>query len=206
MLDSFASIMPSLFDLYVVQESGVCVYHKKLAENNELNADEMIVSGFLSAIDAFSSNIETRVHKLALEDFQFIYYRNNDLIYIVRAKNEVDDDFMVNCLQSVSAEFYETYKHSKGFNGDVHVFQTIGELFLNNLRRTRNEISLHSHFEITGKRADNLTPHEAKIYSFLRLKGRNDLLTISKKMQIPEKQSIKLAKRLVEQDLLVVYT
>lgn len=192
--------MEFIHELYVVQDSGVCLYHKSFSDASKA-VDETIISSFLSAIETFSNNFDSSVHKLSLRDFDFIYHREGELIYVVKAVHGVDDIAVVKALSLVGKDFRQNYLKDKELNGDVRAFKVIGKLFINHLLFNRSVVHRGSKFEISGKIEKITHPGESKIYAILRLRGRLDIATISSLMKIPEDETIRLTKSLMDRKL-----
>jgi hypothetical protein len=158
-------------DLYVVEDSGVCVYHSSISNDYD-KVDDTIVSSFLSAIETFSNNIQSNVNKLTMNDFEFIYHRDNKLLFVARIKNGIDEQGVFNLLKRISSKFFAITDLIQPFTGDISQFKVIGDLLLDELNQTHDLIHRKSIFEISGRRDKISNQLESRIYAILRLKGR----------------------------------
>ncbi len=195
------SALESIQELYVVKDSGLCLFHTSF--NGKTEVDQTIVSSFLSAIETFSNNISTTVNRLAMKDFEFVYHREEDLIYVAKLANGVDAEEISRTLEKVSKEFKTHFLKDRVIDGDTRLFRVIGKLFVNNLLRNKRLIHPGTKLEISGEKR-RLSTSESKVFSILRLKGRLDISTISRLMKIPEDETINVTKNLLEKNVVLL--
>jgi len=196
------SALESIQELYVVKDSGICLYHTKFNKERS-EVDETIVSSFLSAIETFSNNIATNVNRLAMKDFEFVYHREDELIYVAKLENGMDAERIIKSLETVSKEFKQHFLKDTVIDGDTRLFKVIGKLFVNNLKRQKRLIHPGSKFEISGEKR-RLSTSESKVFSILRLRGRLDISTISRLMKIPENETINVTKNLLQKNVILM--
>ncbi len=184
-----------LKDLYVLRDTGECVFHQNYSETKEqVQADQTIMSSFLSAIETFSANVDNGTSMLETTNYRFVYHRNRDYLYVARTKKSLNPGYVYNKLNQISGKVEEWLP--KKWDGSVKVFQGIGGLVLDEFIPS----ALNKYYEITGKDSTELSGIESKIYSFLRFRGRSQLSTIAKLMRIPEEDAQQVTQNLLSDD------
>ena len=187
-----------LRDVFIMRDSGECVYHQSYAEKNKLNADGTHISSFLSTSEAFSSNVDVGAKMLETENYRFVYHRLNDFIYVARTEKNVQPDSISSVLKLVSMEVQKTLPER--WDGNCDRFSHVTEL----LDQQLDHSELNTLYEITGRGYKRLDGIEAKIYSFLRFRGRSSLSSIVKLMKLPESEVLKVTDDLVKNEYLEV--
>lgn len=186
-----------LKDLYVLRETGECVFHQSYSKNEDkIQADETIMSSFLSAIETFSVNVDNGTSILETTNFRFVYHRKEDYLYVARTEKRMNPNYVYQRLSQISEEVNKWVP--KKWDGSVKVFQGIGGLVTQHFD---NSI-FSKYYEITGKDSRSLSGVESKIYSFLRFRGRSKLSTIAKLMRIPEQDAQEVTQQLISNEYL----
>ncbi|OLS20583.1 MAG: hypothetical protein HeimC2_36660 [Candidatus Heimdallarchaeota archaeon LC_2] len=182
-----------LKDLYVLRDTGECVFHQNYTEKNDSQnqPDQTIMSSFLSAIETFSANVDNGTSMLETTNYRFVYHRNQDYLYVARTKKSLNPSYVYNKLNRIS-EKVETWLPKK-WDGSVKVFQGISGLVVDEFIPS----ALNTYYEITGKDSTELSGIESKIYSFLRFRGKSQLSTIAKLMRIPQKDAQEVTQHLL---------
>lgn len=186
--------LSGLKDLYVLKDTGECVYHKTYGEE-KLEADQTIMSSFLSAIDTFSANVDLGAKILETTNNRFVYHKSGEWLFIARTEKSVNPEEIADKLGKISS-VVDTWIPSK-WDGNVKIFQGVSTLV-----KELFSDSKPVHYEITGKEINNLNSVEEKIYSFLRFKGRSTISMISKLMRISELDVEKVTSDLYERKYL----
>jgi hypothetical protein len=170
-----------LKDFYVIRDSGECVYHQSyVMENDKIEADQTIMSSFLSAIETFSSNVDLGAKMLETTNNRFIYHKDpkSEWLFVARTEKTVNPEDISSKLGTISGIVNSWL--SKKFDGNVKIFQGVSNLIEEQFTPVPSQF-----FEITGKETISLSGIEEKVYSFLRFKGRSTISSISKLMRIP---------------------
>ncbi len=179
-----------------MRDSGECVYHQSYEETDRLEADGTLISSFLSTIEAFSSNVDVGAKLLETANNRFVYHRSGEFIYVARTQMDANADEIATVLNNVSQEVIKFLPEQ--WDGKVDRFEPVTALI--EIQFDKSE--LESFYEITGRGIDKLDGIEAKIYSFLRFRGRSTLSSISKLMKIPESDVVNVTNKLVEKEFL----
>ncbi|MHA2503441.1 MAG: hypothetical protein ACXAE3_11300 [Candidatus Kariarchaeaceae archaeon] len=185
-----------LRDVFIMRDSGECVYHQSYEETDRLEADGTLISSFLSTIEAFSSNVDVGAKLLETANNRFVYHRSGEFIYVARTQMDANADEIATVLNNVSQEVIKFLPEQ--WDGKVDRFEPVTALI--EIQFDKSE--LESFYEITGRGIDKLDGIEAKIYSFLRFRGRSTLSSISKLMKIPESDVVNVTNKLVEKEFL----
>jgi hypothetical protein len=124
---------------WVINRGGVCLFNRSNKEESTqqkcVESDSMLVSGMLSAIMSFVSEVtKSDVKKFENFDSKYLFFAENQLIFIVEAKINVPDKKIKKRIKLINDLFIKKYqKQIDEFNGDVGQFkgfkQDLDELF-----------------------------------------------------------------------------
>jgi hypothetical protein len=184
-----------------MRSSGECVYHqsynREKQNSDESTVDGTVMSSLLSTVEIFSTNVDQGGAKmLETANFRFIYHKNDDFIYVARTIRDADPDRINQVLTTVSTEMKSILPEK--WDGNVSKFSTVGEI----LEKQFSRPELNQYYEITGRAVKRLDGIEAKIYSYLRFRGRAQLGHIAKIMKIPENEAVQVTSKLVHDQYL----
>ncbi|MFB0563510.1 MAG: hypothetical protein ACETWM_20105 [Candidatus Lokiarchaeia archaeon] len=116
-------------NFYLFRSSGECVISR---DYGDPEIDENLVSGFLSAMFSFGSNISSgrNIESVLLKDKKFVFLVNNNLIFGAYGDR---DESIKDKLEIISDEFIETYGNLVNWSGDrdqfVDFFPKLDEIF-----------------------------------------------------------------------------
>lgn len=190
----------NLLDIYILRESGECVYHNEYGDqDNTIKSDSTIMSSFLSAIEMFSNDVDTGADMLETANYRFVYHKKKGFIYVARTKKGTDPSMYNKGLRIIANKMDKHLPDQ--FDGNVTHFRRVGNMIEDEFFSKPDGI-----FEFSGKYARDLSGDDMKIYSYLRLKGRANLRTISQMMSMNERDAYRIANKLVEKDYLVSYS
>ncbi len=192
-----------LNDVFVIHENGYCLFHESYG-SSDFEVDGVVISGFLSAIDTFAHNWDSGARKLETDNFRLIYHRKDDLIYVARVPRTIDEETIVNFLQEISMKMEKLIPKSIDLNGNVEPFKIINQLVFQYFSGIRSPLTLETPLEISGKISRLRNSYEAKIFSYLRLKGRVKLKKVIEALRIPEEKALLATKQLMEKELVKV--
>ena len=118
-----------ILKIFIIGPGGVLCYSKNLIE--EFDMDEMIISGFLSAISSFAKEIRGgEISALIFKNFNFVYsyYIEFDCIFvIVIDKDELEEDAQ-NKINLMKNEFISRYRlYLENWTGKTDVFEDFDE-------------------------------------------------------------------------------
>ncbi len=188
-----------LLNIYVLKNSGECVYHNEYSSSEKIQSDATIMSSFLSAIEMFSNDVDTGADMLETTNYRFVYHKKDDFIYVARTKKQSNPRKYSQGLSNIANIM--SSKIPK-FDGNVAPFRAITDIAEKEFFTASSE----NIYEFSGKYAKDLKGDEMKIYSYLRLKGRANLRTISKMMSISEIKAGQIASSLAEKEYLISYS
>jgi hypothetical protein len=107
-----------IHNIYILQREGLCVLHRKYGS---LEADEDLVSGFLSALSSFGKNISGKeVESVIFGDKKFVSIPSENLIFVSYCDTQDD---VKNILANIRDDFIKSYGSLQGWNGERSVFE-----------------------------------------------------------------------------------
>ncbi len=192
-----------LNDIFIIHENGYCLHHESYGDSN-FEVDGVVISGFLSAIETFSSSLDKGAKKLETTNYKFLYHRFKDLIYIARVPKNIEDMMIHHFLEDIAKKMALLIPKSIDLNGNVEPFKIIGQLVHQYFSNHQSIITLDSQLEISGKYERIRNINEAKIFSYLRLKGRTKLSKVIQALKLGEEKAILATKNLIERDLISI--
>ncbi len=190
-------------DVFVISEEGLCLYHENFG-NSSFEVDGVVISGFLSAIETFSHSVDVGAKKLETKNYKFIYHRFKNLIYIARVSKGIEDSTVSECLQYVAQRVEKLVPSDCVVTGNIEPFKIITSLLHQYFVKNRSVLTLGSFLEISGEIAPIKDPVQAKIYSYVRLKGRLELSKVVKTLRMSEDHALEATKKLVDQGLVKI--
>lgn len=191
-----------LLNIYVLRNSGECVFHNEYTNNEDskVKSDSTIMSSFLSAIEMFANDVDTGADMLETTNYRFVYHKKDDFIYVARTKKNTDPTKYSLGLTKIANMMSE--RIPENFNGNVKPFHAISDMAKDEFF----DLPTEKLYIFSGKYAKDLEGDELKIYSYLRLKGRADLGTISKMLSISKSKVGMIADTLVEKEYFTMYS
>ncbi|WXG40199.1 MAG: hypothetical protein WED07_05150 [Candidatus Freyarchaeum deiterrae] len=107
-----------IYDVYILVRDGRCILHRKYGS---LEADEDLVSGFLSALSSFGKNISgEEVESINFGDKKFVSIPSEHLIFVSYSDKE---DEVGNVLSHVRDDFISYYGPLREWDGERGVFK-----------------------------------------------------------------------------------
>jgi hypothetical protein len=107
-----------IHNIYILQRDGMCVLHRKYGS---LEADEDLVSGFLSALTSFGKTISGKeVESVNFGDKKFVTVPSENLLFVSYCDR---DDEVKNTLVSIRDHFINSYGSLQGWNGERSIFE-----------------------------------------------------------------------------------
>ncbi|WXG40198.1 MAG: hypothetical protein WED07_05145 [Candidatus Freyarchaeum deiterrae] len=108
-----------IHNIYILQREGLCVLHRKYGS---LEADEDLVSGFLSAMTSFGKNISGKeVESVIFGDKKFVSIPSEHLIFVSYCDT---GDEVKNVLSNVRDNFIKSYGNLQGWDGERGAFES----------------------------------------------------------------------------------
>jgi hypothetical protein len=114
--------------LWVIDESGLCLFHESF--NETVNQDPLVISGFLSAIFTFSQEIgQKRLELTETDDFRFVYTMKPPLLFVVAGAKQDSPDTLNRYLHQIKQDFFHHYEEIawqtflKSQQGNYDVFE-----------------------------------------------------------------------------------
>lgn len=189
-----------LKDIFIMKDSGECVFHQKMSKTDDVEADQTVMSSLLSAIEIFSVNIDNGgAQMFETQNYRFIYHRNNSWIYVARANKDVSPTYITKAFSNVSEKVKNILPTN--WDGNVQIFQGVGGLLEQEFNNSYSGIF----YEISNNPPKGSGRIENKIYSFLRFKGRASSEEIAKLMRVPEEEVNEVINKMIENRNLMAY-
>ena len=98
-----------IFSLFILEESGVCLYHKNFSdETKDLNID--LITPFFSAIFTFSQKVvDRRLEVLEMGDIRFVFKKERGYIFVILASSQMNLLFLNTRLDNIKKLFFQFY-------------------------------------------------------------------------------------------------
>ena len=117
-------------EFWIINTSGICLFHRSVDSNvykidtKNITIDTELFSGLLTAIlNMYSELSSTEIQKLEGEGGKFLFFRKQNLIYIVRSQLNDDDKKIKKKIEIIQNLFIEKYdKQLEEFDGDITSF------------------------------------------------------------------------------------
>lgn len=107
-----------IHNIYILQRNGLCILHRKYGS---LEADEDLVSGFLSALSNFGKNISGKeVESVIFSDKKFVSIPYEHLIFVSYCDTK---DNVNNILTDIRDAFINSYGSLPWWDGNRDTFQ-----------------------------------------------------------------------------------
>ncbi len=114
-----------ILKIFVIGPGGVLCYSKNFIE--EFDMDEMMISGFLSAISSFAKEIKGgEISALIFKNFNFVYsyYIEFDCIFVIVIDKEESEEDAQNKVNLMKNEFINRYRpYLEKWTGKTNVFE-----------------------------------------------------------------------------------
>jgi len=127
--------IPIIHQLWIIARNGLHIYSsrvKRVIGKEDLKINGDMFSGFIAAINAFTSEIglnncrvlETKTNKLV-----FSHYHTLDLTFVGKSTKDIENHEIFEYLESVKSEFLSKYKKIiHNWNGSVAEFKGISKI------------------------------------------------------------------------------
>ncbi len=186
-----------LKDIFILRYTGECVYYQNYDNGESVQADQNLMSSFLSAIEIFSSEVDNNTEVLETTNYRFVYHRKEDFIYVARTGKKVNPSYISNKLKKVSNEVKKFIPEF--WDGSIEPFEQARPIIQKYLYSSYDD----KYYDIAGKYVHDLPEEEMKIYSYLRLKGRSNIKKIAQLMKIDDEKAFEIAEKLRRARILV---
>ena len=124
-----------ILKIFIIGPGGILCYSKTFFD--QIDIDEEIISGFLTAISNFAKEIKGgEIKALIFRNFNFIYSYSieyNSIFVIVIDKDDIEEEARLK-LELMKKEFLQIYKpYLENWTGNVSVFQNFDEFIEENI-------------------------------------------------------------------------
>ncbi|MBD3185397.1 hypothetical protein GF325_01105 [Candidatus Bathyarchaeota archaeon] len=112
----------------VIMSGGLLAYSRQYGEKK---VDQDLISGFLTALASFSSEVKGgAIESLVMEDIRFIYsLGENDIIFVFCCDKDDLEDEVQERIGKVKDEFYEMFGDQlKKWSGNMSIFRPFDEI------------------------------------------------------------------------------
>ena len=99
-----------IYSLFILEDSGVCFYHKTFSEEiKNLNVD--LITPFFSAIFTFSQQVvDRRLEVLEMGDLRFVFKKEKGYIFVIMAASKMNLLFLKTRLEKINNIFFMFYE------------------------------------------------------------------------------------------------
>lgn len=115
-----------IHNVYIIRKSGECLLSKSYGSKL---LDEGLISGFLSALQSFASEVsKDSIKTIRTGNIKFIYGAAKDLIFVFSTSEDEDENQAQEKITAVKEEFLRRYqKEIDNWDGDVGKFSLFQE-------------------------------------------------------------------------------
>ena len=115
-------------EFWIIDKSGICLFHRSVDKNETSSADSdqmQLISGFLSSILNLYSQISSdELQKILGEGFKFLFFSYANLIFMVRANLNTNDNQIKKKINIIQKSFIKKYATElENFDGNIDSFK-----------------------------------------------------------------------------------
>ena len=102
----------SVKQLWIIQDSGMCLFHVSFAPSGEIAVCTELFTGFISALSSFATEATKKsVRKISMGDTVLTQYKKNDLLACLATKEDVkNESLLLMFLDKLLNEFEGDYR------------------------------------------------------------------------------------------------
>lgn len=98
-----------IHSLYILKETGVCLYSRKFTERL-VNIDEDLISALISALVSFSKDITAkRLEVIEMMDLKIAIKMKENFMFVLISDSLVSPIFLFDCLEGIAIRFLNFY-------------------------------------------------------------------------------------------------
>ena len=112
-------------ELWITSPDGVCYFHRNIGERKENPMDELLMSGFFSAISNFAFEVTgDKIKKLDFGEAKLLFFSQNNLLFIVRADLNSSDSKIKKKIKILQDLFIKKFRMElENFDGEISSFK-----------------------------------------------------------------------------------
>ena len=180
----------SLKQIWILQESGTCLFHKKYDNSNN---DENLISGFLSAVNSFVESFGAEIKWIETNKYRFVFNMSNQLIFVACTGINDHAPYTYRRLCRISDHFNMMFGKEIFDNGDpipIDIFKkiapTVNRIF--GIADDYNKVTVAKPAPVV-KEDLRFDTKEARLMSFIRYKRRVSINDIVRFLKIPDEEA-----------------
>jgi len=187
-----------LKQIWILEESGTCLFHKKYEDNT---SDENLVSGFLSAVNSFVGTFDLEIKWIETNKFRFVFKMSNHVIFVACTDTLDHAPLTYKRLVRIADHFHMIFKNEIFNSSDpipIDVFRriepTVSRIF--GITEEENQPVLINQPVIVNNPKFQFNSNEARLISFIRYKRRVSLADIIQYLKISDQIATELVTNL----------
>ncbi|MFW9924543.1 MAG: hypothetical protein ACFFDW_14765 [Candidatus Thorarchaeota archaeon] len=187
----------SLKQIWILQDTGTCLFHKKYEENAN---DENLISGFLSAVNSFVSTFGDEIKWIETNKNRFVFKMTESVIFVACTTNDENAILTYKRLNRISDHFLLMFRNTLVECGDpipVDIFKkiapTVNRIFA--LPEDTEKIIVN----VPQQPSYNFDSPEARLISFIRYKRKVSISDIVHYLKITNLEASKALESLENQ-------
>ncbi|MGC9781087.1 MAG: hypothetical protein HZR80_17720 [Candidatus Heimdallarchaeota archaeon] len=180
----------SLKQIWILQESGTCVFHRKYDKNSN---DENLISGFLSAVNSFVGSFGAEIKWIETNKYRFVFNMSDQLIFVACTGINDHAPFTYKRLCRISDHFNMMFGKDLFESGDpipIDIFKkiapTVNRIF--GIADDYNQAIVTKPAPL-AKEELRFDTKEARLMSFIRYKRRVSISDIVHFLRIPDEEA-----------------
>ena len=112
-------------ELWITNLEGLCFYHSTIGEKKENPMNDLLMTGFFSAITSFAFEITgDNIKKLDFGEAKLLFFLQNNLLFIVKADLNSSDSKIKKKIKILQDLFIKKFKRElDNFDGEISSFR-----------------------------------------------------------------------------------
>ncbi|NHJ05882.1 MAG: hypothetical protein EAX90_13735 [Candidatus Heimdallarchaeota archaeon] len=188
----------SLEQIWILQESGTCLFHRKYNDNNN---DENLISGFLSAVNSFVGSFGDEIKWIETNRHRFVFKMSTNLIYCACTSIDSNAILTYKRLSRISDHFMLMFKKHLFDSGEpipIDIFKKIAPT-VNRIFAIPEESGDNACSNTIVKPTFRFDSNEARLMSFIRYKRKVSLTDIVHFLRVSDTEADNALRKLEDQ-------
>ncbi|MHA1211487.1 MAG: hypothetical protein ACTSSH_03405 [Candidatus Heimdallarchaeota archaeon] len=181
----------SLHQIWILQESGTCLYHNKFDNSND---DENLISGFLSAVNSFVGSFGAEIKWIETDQNRFVFKKSDHLLFVACTSTNVHAPLTYKRLNRIADHFHMKFSSELFTTGEpipIDMFETIGPTVTRifGMEERMSKMIIIERPKIVNKPSYSFATSEARLLSFIRYKRRVSIGDITRYLKITDNEA-----------------
>ncbi len=119
-------------DVFIINQSGINLYHGHFGECHSIDADPDLFSSFVSAVQIMCrTKSGTDIKNLEIGKWAIYFYQSDNFVTAMISEAEDDEEKHKANIKKIAQMFSQIYdKLLNSFNGSISIFQNFGNILI----------------------------------------------------------------------------